>query len=179
MHRLIHYRIVLTSMLAALICVLTILVPIPIPATGGYANPGDGLILTCAFLLPPASALMAAGLGSALADLLIGYAVFAPGTFFIKGGMALIAALISHRFGNENNRRTCLWVRLAASVAAEVFMVTGYFLYESLCLGYGLSAMASVPLNLGQGALGIVVSTLLLSLITRSRELTALLDKAK
>ena len=39
------FKIVLTALFAALICVATLLVQIPIPATGGYANLGDGMIL--------------------------------------------------------------------------------------------------------------------------------------
>lgn len=63
------FRIVLTALFAALICVATMLVQIPIPATGGYANLGDGVILICAFLMHPLYAVIAAGLGSFLADI--------------------------------------------------------------------------------------------------------------
>lgn len=56
--------------LAALVCVATMLIQIPIPATGGYANLGDGVILVCAYLISPLYAVIAAGLGSMLADLL-------------------------------------------------------------------------------------------------------------
>ena len=38
------------------------------------------------------------------------------------------------------------------------FMVGGYFVYESFVLGVGAAAVASVPFNLVQGAVGIVVS---------------------
>ena len=46
-------RIILTAMFAALICVATMFtqIPILIPGAGGYANAGDGLMLTAAFLL--------------------------------------------------------------------------------------------------------------------------------
>ena len=57
-------KIVLIALFAALVCVATMLVPIPIPASGGYANAGDGEILMCAFLMGPVNAAFAAGIGS-------------------------------------------------------------------------------------------------------------------
>ena len=92
------FKIVVTALFAAMICVATMLVQIPIPATGGYANLGDGVILICAFLMHPLYAVISAGLGSALADILAGYLSFAPGTLLIKAGVALIGALLFKRF---------------------------------------------------------------------------------
>ena len=40
-------------------------------------------------------------------------------------------------------------------------MVLGYFGYEAAALGYGLGALASVPANLVQGAVGLVTGVLL------------------
>ena len=87
-------RIVVTALFAALICLATMLVQIPIPATGGYANLGDGVILIAAFLIQPWSAVIAAGVGSAMADAFSGYVAFVPGTLVIKAVVALIAALL-------------------------------------------------------------------------------------
>ena len=60
-------RIILTAMFAALICVATMFtqIPILIPGAGGYANAGDGLMLTAAFLLPPGCAAIAGGVAAA------------------------------------------------------------------------------------------------------------------
>ena len=80
MKRISTFKIVITALFAALICVSTMIVQIPIPATGGYANLGDGIILICACLLHPVYAVIAAGLGSVLADLLAGYVAYAPAT---------------------------------------------------------------------------------------------------
>ena len=82
--------LVLTSVFAALICVCTLMVQIPIPATGGYANPGDGVLLLAAGLLPLPLSAAAAAIGSMLADVITGYMLYAPATFIIKGGMALL-----------------------------------------------------------------------------------------
>lgn len=87
-------RLVTAAVLAALACVATMVVSVPIPATKGYFNLGDCIVLLCGLFLGPVYGALAGGLGSALADLFLGYAVYAPGTFIIKGCMALFAALI-------------------------------------------------------------------------------------
>ena len=73
-------KLVLAALFAALCSVATMLIHIPIPATNGYINLGDGVVLLGAFLLGPVYGMAAGGLGSMLADLLLGYAAYAPGT---------------------------------------------------------------------------------------------------
>ena len=145
-------KLVLSALFAALCCVATMLIHIPMPATNGYINLGDGMVLLGAFLLGPVYGFAAGGLGSMLADILLGYASYAPGTFIIKGITALIAALIVR---SARERRGAL---ISGAVIGEIFMVLVYFAYESLALGYGLAAAASIPGNAIQGAAGIAVS---------------------
>ena len=147
-------RTVVTALFAALICLATMLVQIPIPATGGYANLGDGVILIAAFLLQPWSAVVAAGVGSALADVLSGYVAFVPGTLVIKAGVALIAALLFQNKGANSLGGQKLFRMIAACVTAEAFMVVGYFFYEAVLMGVGLGAAGGVIGNVGQGVVG-------------------------
>lgn len=63
--------LVLTAALAAMACAATMVVRIPTP-TGGYVNLGDAVVLLGAYLLGPGWGAAAAGIGSALADLLGG-----------------------------------------------------------------------------------------------------------
>lgn len=169
-------KTVLTALFAALICVATMLVQIPIPATGGYANLGDGIILICAFLLHPLYAVIAAGLGSALADILAGYISFVPGTLVIKAGVALIAALIFNRFGKNAPEKKAFVSLVIAGVAAEAFMVLGYFFYESVLLGVGLGAAGGIAGNIGQGVVGVIISCLVAPVLRRSDEIQKLID---
>ncbi|MBE6560702.1 MAG: ECF transporter S component [Ruminococcaceae bacterium] len=147
------YSLAGAAVFAALICVATILITIPMPATGGYINLGDGFALLAGWLLGPLYGFAAAGIGSALADLLLGYAAYVPGTFVIKGLIALLAALLCGVL-----KKNCFSVILASAIA-EAEMVLGYFLYESLILGYGMAASASVVGNLIQAIGGIIVFT--------------------
>ena len=75
--------------MASMVCVATMIIKIPSPMKG-YLNIGDCIVLLCGWLLAPGYGFVAAGLGSALADMLSGYVVYAPATFLIKGSMALI-----------------------------------------------------------------------------------------
>lgn len=51
----------------------------------GYVNIGDTVVLLSGVLFGPLTGLAAGGLGSALADLLLGYGFWAPWTLLIKG----------------------------------------------------------------------------------------------
>ncbi|MGN1073589.1 MAG: ECF transporter S component, partial [Eubacteriales bacterium] len=94
-------------------------------------------------------------IGSALADLFLGYPVYIPGTFVIKGLSALLASVLCASFCRVMKNKTL--PPLLASLVAEAEMVAGYFAYAAIVRGKGLAAAASIPGNLAQGAAGIIV----------------------
>ena len=173
------FKIVLTALFAALICVATMLVQIPIPATGGYANLGDGVILLCAFLMNPVCAVIAAGAGSMLADVLAGYMSCAIGTLIIKAVVALIGTAIYNRFGRGQSGKKAVAVMLVASILTEIFMILSYFAYEAVCLGIGMGAVGAIPGNVGQGVVGVIIAVVLTPILTRSRELNNMMEKTR
>jgi uncharacterized membrane protein len=71
------------SIFTALVFVATVIIRVPIPATGGYFNFGDSVIFVAALLYGPLVGGLSGGIGAAIADA-IGYPIFAPGTFVIK-----------------------------------------------------------------------------------------------
>jgi len=153
-------RLTVAGVFTALILLAT---ELKVPTAIGYANMGDGVILLASYLLGPA-AFFPAAIGSALADLLAGYAPYIPATFVIKGLMGLVAGLLM------KNEKVTIIRRLIAFVVAEVIMVAGYFAFEALPFMYGPAAAAgSILSNLGQGAVGIIVAVLLTTLLTRLR----------
>ena len=151
-------KIVLTALFAALTYVATNIIHIPTPGTNGYINLGDCIVLLGAFLLGPLYGALAGGIGSMLADLLLGYVTYAPGTFLIKGLMGLCAALL---FRALRGKTGSLLATVLGGIAAECIMVFGYFAYESTLLGYGLAAAASIPSNAFQGVIGLILGTVL------------------
>ena len=80
------------ALLAALTFAATMLIRIPVPATGGYVHPGDALVFLGGALVGPLYGFLGAGIGSALADVAGGYMVYVPATFVIKGLAALVTA---------------------------------------------------------------------------------------
>ena len=108
----------------------------------------------------------AAGVGSGLADLLAGYAHYVPGTFVIKGLVALIAAFMVRPILKKDEKLP-FWKLALCELPSEAFMVAGYFGYKALILQKGLAAAASIPNNLVQGALGIALSVLLYTVLCR------------
>ena len=164
--------LVTASLLAAMCCVATFIkLPIVTP-TGGYVNLGDIVIILTAFLLSPMYAALAAGIGSMLADILMGYAQYAPGTLVIKALMALSASLtlcLVQKISDKNKVLSLVFTVLA-SLCAEIVMVGGYFLFEAHILGYGAAgALGSVLPNVFQGIAGIVGGTILCEIISRTK----------
>jgi uncharacterized membrane protein len=80
--------------MTALVTVTTIVVPIPVPFTNGYVHPGDGMVFMSVLLLGRRRGALAAGFGSAFADVVLGFFIWAPFTFVIKAGMAFVAGLV-------------------------------------------------------------------------------------
>jgi uncharacterized membrane protein len=85
---------IMTGLMTALIAVMTMAVAIPVPFTNGYIHPGDSMIFLSVLTLGWKRGAVAAGLGSAFADLFLGFVFWAPWTFVIKALMALITGLI-------------------------------------------------------------------------------------
>jgi uncharacterized membrane protein len=108
-------------------------------------------------MLSPAYGFLAAGLGSALADLFSGYVIYAPATFVIKGLMALVACF-TYRLLAKKLAPTLS--RTVGGLLAEVLMVLGYFLFEGVLYGFIPSAV-NIPANAIQGAVGLVLGVLL------------------
>ena len=88
-------RLVMAALFAALTCIATLVIQLRVTPTGGYVNLGDCGVLLSAWLLSTPYAVAAAAVGSALADLVAGYAYYAPATLVIKALMALLAARYS------------------------------------------------------------------------------------
>ena len=150
-------------MFAALSCAATMVIQIPIAT--GYLNFGDGLCLLAGWILGPWYGFAAAGLGSALADLLAGYGAYVPATFVIKGLVALIAALLLRLVRKEG--MPAVWQLALSALPAEAAMVFGYFSFETLMLGETAAAAAATPTHLLQAAAGIVLAVLLEQAVCR------------
>ena len=156
-------------MLAALACVATMIIKLPSPL-GGYINLGDCIVLLCGWVLGPVYAFMAAGIGSALADIFSGYALYAPATFVIKGLMALVAYAI---FASLSKKIKPFGARLLGAVIAEIAMIGGYFVFEGFIYGFAPS-LVNIPANAVQGIAGVIVGMMLITLFEKQNILKML-----
>ena len=125
------HKIVMAAMFTALTCVATMIIKVPSPFKG-YVNIGDCVVLLASWALSPLYAFIAAGLGSALADVFSGYIVYAPATFVIKGIMALIAYYIS----KITHKKTSKFSQAIGGAIAEIWMIIGYFVFECFLYGF-------------------------------------------
>lgn len=158
-------KLVITALFTALIAVATVSVQIPLPF--GYANLGDAFVLLSALILGGLWGATASGLGSALADIILGFAIYAPATFIIKGLVALVASLLLRILGKHI--RYDIIYQIIACIVAEFIMIAGYFFYEAVVLGYSWGATASIVGNVMQAAVGIVIALLTMTVFSNRK----------
>lgn len=147
----------LHGMLTAVIAMLTLFasVPLPVGSGGAYLNAGDAAVHLAAYVLGPIGGAVTAGVGSALADILHGAAVYAPATFIIKALMAFICGHLTKR------------MRYAAPAISGLVMPIGYFLFELVLYGKA-AALPGLWMNGIQYAFGTIAGALLIAALPRS-----------
>ncbi len=159
-------KISLTACFAAACCICTMIsVPLPI----GYFNLGDMLSLVSGWFLGPVFGALAAGIGGAITDLILGFGVYAPATFVIKAALAVTAFYLYKATKKLiSSKRTDPIPRVISAIVAELIMVGGYFIYEYAILGYGMGAAASVIGNTIQAAAGVAGGVVIATFINSS-----------
>lgn len=169
-------KIVMAALFAAFACVATMSIRIPTPGTGGYIHPGDAIVILSGVILGPVWGLLAAGIGSAMADLMGGYFIYVPITFAIKGAVAFAAGSIYRNMGKTSKSR---YVAVALGGIADIILVAGgYFVCE--CPLYGAAAAAaSVPANIIQGIGGLVIGVTLYPILLAIPDIRRIMQRAK
>lgn len=158
------YKITLAALFAALIYVATRFFIIPLPGNG-YANLGDCFVITAGFILGPIYGACAAGLGSALSDLILGYGIYIPATLIIK---AVVAVVVYYCFNILSKQKIKAPVSICISaVIAEIFMVVGYFIFELCLFGIGV-ALPDIIGNTLQGAVGAAAAIIFYNIIVKT-----------
>ncbi len=157
------HTLVLSGLFAALTCVATLIIHIP-TVTKGYVNLGDCIVNISAWVLGPAYAAASAGIGSALADIISGYAVYAPATLVIKALMAVTAYIV---YAAVKKRTKSAAACISGAIAAELVMCGGYFLFEGLLYHSFAAAALGITGNLMQGLIGTVSSVFLYETIAK------------
>ncbi len=155
-------RLTFSSILTAFVCVSTMIIQIKL-SSDGYLNLGDCFVLISGWLLGPLWGFLSAGIGSALADIITGYAVYALPTFIIKGAMATLSALIMRAFAKRK-----FTGYITGALAAELLMVFGYFGVSCILLKSFTASVAGLPGNFMQAILGLVSSVVLIRILEKA-----------
>ena len=142
-------RLALSGQLCGITLLLTLL-SIPLPSGYGYVNLGDAGVFLSASLLPGGLGALAVGVGAALADLILGWPVYAPVTLLVKGLTAFLAGMIL---------RVVKKGGAVLSVLCCLLIPFGYFLYETVLLTAPVAALNIFP-NTIQAVIGAVLGTL-------------------
>ncbi|MBC7959834.1 MAG: ECF transporter S component [Vallitaleaceae bacterium] len=121
-------KITYTGIMIALVFLGTFVLKIPTPFTNGYIHLGDAFVFLSGVILGPLYGALAAGIGSALADLLGGYGQWVLPTFIIK---ALMAAIIGFLASKKDNRKVILLISGLFSVAWVGFNLLMRFILSS------------------------------------------------
>ena len=155
-------KLVTAALLAALTCIATMIIKIPSPMKG-YLNLGDCVVLLAGWLLSPMYGFLAAGIGSALADLFSGYVMYVPATFIIKGLMALLAGYVVRVTVPKLNQNMA---HILSGILAECTMVLGYLIFESFLYGF-VPSLVNVPANGVQGVAGLILGVILIRIFSK------------
>lgn len=142
----------------AVVTITTLFLRIPTP-TGGYFNFGDVAVVFCGLLLGKRGGLIAGGVGSAIADILSGYAMFAPLTLVAKGLEGFICGIAKGKIG-------FLYHVLPLLGAGSI--IISYFLGEWIMPQIGFaSAVAELPANSLQAVGGYIGGKFLYEIYSR------------
>ncbi len=156
---------IMTGLWIAIVTVVTMSIVIPIPLTQGYVNLGDSAVFLGAYILGRKNGVIAAGVGSALADVLIGYTAFAPFTFIIKALMAFIFGTFllfsSGKVAAESKKMPVS--RMIGIGLSTVVLAGGYYLAEWIITGNSTAPIVSIPWNILQGVIGGSIALLLMA----------------
>ncbi len=151
----------LNAVLTALVAAATLSIRIPVPATQGYINLGDAVVIAAALVLGPRTGLIAGGIGSALADWLGGYAHWAPFTLIIKGLEGfLVGYIVSRRWGSRRLRT------ILAVASGGLTIVGGYFLVETGLYGREAALVAAMA-NSVQALCGMIAGVATATVLRR------------
>ena len=125
----------ISGILSALVFVITAY--LYIPTYNGYVHCGDGVIFLAACVLPMPYSIIVGALGAMLADLLTGFAIWAPGSMIIKGLLALLFTCKSNKILTKRN--------LVMLLPAALISAAGYYLYEALITGSFIASLSGIP----------------------------------
>ncbi len=114
-------QIAYSALMIAFTFLATIVISIYIPATHGFFNIGEFGVYIAALTGGPLVGMIAGGVGSALADVFLGYEFYAPITFVVKGLEGFIVGYLAFKLRKIRFTR---WMGITASFAVAALAIS-------------------------------------------------------
>lgn len=141
----------LAASFTALTLLATVFIKIPLPGTQDYIHMGDGVLFLAAAVLPWPYAIAVGAVGEAMADILGGYAFWAPWTFVIKAVMAFVVSHLCLKYPDSLSRVA------AAMAICTLINAGGYYLAGLVIYGNPFTGLLGLPFTALQTVAGAVL----------------------
>ena len=146
-----------TAMMIVVVVIATTFMSIPV-GNIGYLNMGDCAILLAAYFFSPYLMFFIGGIGSALADLALGFSHYAIISLVAKGMEGFLVALII----KKNNNKYFLAYLAGISVMAFCYAGADLLVYQNRGI-----FVSSLMLNYSQGYVALLVASIILPFIKK------------
>ena len=157
----------ITAVSTALVCVATIIFSFYVPQTRGFFNVGETMVFTSAVLFGPYIGAFAGGVGSMIADILLGYPYYAPATLLIKAAEGGIVGFLSRKKPKFNPKTWKIFTFLIGLIIGVSLAVIGSIYYVGeVEIMFGLPQLFSVDTvlsisNIFWFAIGALITTII------------------
>ncbi|WP_077600832.1 ECF transporter S component [Oceanobacillus sojae] len=149
--------LIITSMLIALIFISTAFLNfrLPIAANGGLVHMGTAMLFIASILFGPKKGALAGAIGMGLFDMIGGWLLWTPITIIARGLQGYIVGKIAWFQGRKGNSIT---LNMTATIVSVPFMIAIYYIGESIIYGNWITPLASIPGDVVQSVLGILIA---------------------
>ncbi|MES9738273.1 ECF transporter S component [Peribacillus frigoritolerans] len=149
--------LIITAMLIALVFLSTFFlnIKLPIAANGGLVHLGTAMLFIGSILFGPKKAALAGAIGMGLFDIVGGWTLWAPITIVARGLQGYIVGKIALSKGRNG---TSIAFNVIATIVSIPFMIAVYYIGEGILYGNWIAPLASIPGDLVQNILGIIVA---------------------
>ena len=151
------FDLIITAMLVALVFVSTFFlnIKLPIASNGGLVHLGTAMLFIASILFGPKKGALAGAIGMGLFDIVGGWLVWAPITIVSRGLQGYIVGKIAWSKGRKGNS---IVFNLIATIVSMPFMIAVYYIGEGILYGNWIAPLASIPGDLVQNILGIIIA---------------------
>ncbi|TWT00564.1 ECF transporter S component [Planomicrobium sp. CPCC 101079] len=151
------FDLILTAMSIALVFVATLLlnIKLPITANGGLVHLGTAMLFVISIVFGPKKGMIAGAIGMGLFDLVSGWTLWAPISFLARGLQGYLVGQIAWSSGRKGNS---VGFNILAAIVSVPFMLAIYYVGEAIIFGNFVVPAASIPGNLIQNAVGLIVA---------------------